>query len=125
MGITFKGFSTINQDKKFRLVDFELIKRDLLNSFLIREGTMPGRPDVGTNIWAYVFEPNDENVSAKIKNEVTRLVEMDPRLQLDSVNVKSIQNSVLVEVNVVILPDFEPAQLLLNFNEESQTVTIT
>ena len=33
---TFIGFNTINQNKQFTLVDFALIKQDLLNAFNIR-----------------------------------------------------------------------------------------
>ena len=54
---TFVGFNTINQFKKFTLTDFELIKRDLLNAFNIRQGQLPGRPGYGTVLWEYVFEP--------------------------------------------------------------------
>ena len=53
---TFIGFNTINQNKKFTLVDFELIKRDLLNAFNIRQGELVGRPAYGTSIWDFVFE---------------------------------------------------------------------
>jgi hypothetical protein len=45
---TFIGYSTINQYKKFTLTDGELVKRDLLNAFNIRQGTLPGRPDYGS-----------------------------------------------------------------------------
>ena len=41
---TFIGFSTIDQNKKFTAVDFDLIKIDLLNAFNIRQGELPGRP---------------------------------------------------------------------------------
>jgi hypothetical protein len=53
---TFVGFNTQNQYKKFTLVDFELIKRDLLNAFNIRQGQLPGRPAYGTILWDYLFE---------------------------------------------------------------------
>ena len=49
---TFIGFNTINQNKKFTLVDFDLIKIDLLNAFNIRQGELPGRPAYGTIITA-------------------------------------------------------------------------
>jgi hypothetical protein len=47
---TFIGFNTIDQNKKFTLLDFELIKRDLLNAFNIRQGQLVGRPGYGTVI---------------------------------------------------------------------------
>ena len=62
---TFVGFNTQNQYKKFTLVDFELVKRDLLNAFNIRQGQLPGRPEYGTVLWNYLFEnrqTNNENL---------------------------------------------------------------
>ena len=50
---TFIGFNTINQNKKFTVVDFDLIKIDLLNAFNIRQGELVGRPGYGTVIWNY------------------------------------------------------------------------
>ena len=48
---TFVGFNTQGQYKKFTLIDAELIKRDLLNAFNIRQGQLPGRPSYGTVLW--------------------------------------------------------------------------
>ena len=53
---TFKGFNTIGQTKKFTLVDFELVKRDLLNALNITQGQLVGRPGYGTMIWSYIFD---------------------------------------------------------------------
>ena len=58
---TFIGFNTINQNKKFTAVDFDLIKIDLLNAFNIRQGELPGRPGYGTVIWNYLFENRNTN----------------------------------------------------------------
>ena len=68
---TFVGFNTQNQYKKFTLLDFELIKRDLLNAFNIRKGQLPGRPDYGTILWDYLFENQVEAVTEDRKS--TRL----------------------------------------------------
>jgi len=68
----FKGFSTIDKDKKFTMTDRELIKRDLLNALLIRSGTLPGRPEVGTKIWDYLFDPNDSLTSNNVETEIRR-----------------------------------------------------
>ena len=53
---TFVGYSTINRNKQFTLVDDDLIKRDLLNAFNIRQGELVGRPGYGTIIWSFLFE---------------------------------------------------------------------
>jgi hypothetical protein len=41
--LTYRGFNTIGQTKKFRLTDLDLVKRDLLNHFQIRKGEHPIR----------------------------------------------------------------------------------
>lgn len=121
----FRGFSTINQHKKFSLVDLELIKRDLLNAFLIREGTMPGIPSYGTNIWSYVFEQNDASTKNLIEAEVTRIVNQDPRIELENVKISTVHNTVIVEMEVTILPFSDSELFFLKFNEESLSATIT
>ena len=53
---TFIGYSTIDQYKNYTVTDFDLIKRDMLNSLSIRQGEMPGRPEVGTTMFSLMFE---------------------------------------------------------------------
>jgi len=67
---TFIGFNTINQYKKFTLTDFDLIKRDLLNAFNIRQGQLPGRPAYGTVIWDFLFEPQTTQTQNGIEAEI-------------------------------------------------------
>jgi len=120
----FKGFNTIGQHKKFSLNDYELVKRDLLNAFNIREGEVPGRPDVGTSIWNYVFEPLDSITVSQIKDEVFRITGNDPRLKVDSVEVSTLDNNVIVEISAFVLTSAEVASLFLTFNQEYNAVTI-
>ena len=118
---TYTGYNTINQVKKFTLTDSELVKRDLLNSIMIREGEMPGRPEVGTNIWSYVFDPNTNDVVRKIKAEIQRLIDADPRIQAEEINVFAKDHNILIEMNVRILPsvDLEVINLIFDQNTNS------
>ena len=70
---TFIGFNTINQFKKFTLTDFDLIQRDLLNAFSIRQGELPGRPGYGTTLYDFLFENQVEQISQQIRAEVQRV----------------------------------------------------
>ena len=79
---TFIGFNTQNQYKKFTLVDFPLIKRDFLNALNIRQGQMPGRPQVGTSLWDNLFENQSDETNQSILNEIQRVAGLDPRMQL-------------------------------------------
>ena len=66
---TFIGFNTINQPKKFTLLDFDLVKRDLLNAFNIRQGELVGRPGYGCNLWNYLFENQTQEILRQLHND--------------------------------------------------------
>jgi len=121
---TYYGFNTIDQDKKFRLVDYELVKRDVLNSLMIKQGEKPGNPTYGTSIWNIIFEPQTDDVMRDIKQELQRTIEQDPRVKLDRINVYPEENGVLTELEVTVLPTTEQQRLTLFFNQESQTAEI-
>lgn len=101
---TFIGFNTINQFKKFTLTDFDLIKRDLLNAFTIRQGELPGRPQYGTVMWDYLFENQITELQRNIEAEVQRVCGGDPRLQVTQVAVFPQDNGFLLQLEVVIKP---------------------
>ena len=121
---TFKGFNTINQAQTFSLTDFNLIKRDLLNAFMIRSGEVPGRPDLGTDIWAYLFDPNDAQTNRALDKEVRKVIGMDPRLDLKKVDITQSHNTVIIEVAVIVQPNTSVEALILNFNTEAQSLNI-
>lgn len=101
---TFIGFNTINQYKKFTLVDFELIKRDLLNAFSIRQGELPGRPQYGTVMWDYLFENQISELQRNIEQEVQRVCGGDPRIQVNQVAVFPQDNGFLLQLEIVVRP---------------------
>ena len=116
---TFVGFSTINQYKKFTLVDFELIKRDLLNAFNIRQGELVGRPGYGTTIWDNVFENQTQETIRNITSEIERVAGGDPRIQVTSVEIFPQQNGMLIQLAVAVVPG-QTAQLLSVFFDQQQ-----
>lgn len=101
---TFIGFNTVNQVKKFTLTDFELIQRDLLNAFNIRQGELPGRPQYGTVMWDFLFENQIEELQNNIETEVQRVCGGDPRIQVISVQVYPQDNGFLLQLEVATVP---------------------
>lgn len=97
---TFIGFNTIDQVKKFTLTDFDLIKRDLLNAFNIRQGELPGRPSYGTVMWDFLFENQIEQLQRDIEREIQRVVGGDPRVQVSQLVVYPQNNGILVQLEV-------------------------
>lgn len=118
----FKGFSTIGKYKKFTLTDHELVKRDLLNALSIREGQLPGRPEFGTRLWNFIFEPNTPEMLRQISAELERIATYDPRIKLNDIVVTTEKNGVILELVVTIDPNINPEVLQLKFDEESNTV---
>jgi len=124
MVTVFKGFNTINQERKFGLTGFDLIKRDLINAFHIRQGEVPGRPDVGTNIWTYIFEPLTDETRSAITAEIRRVISQDPRLSIHDLQLFSGHHSVIVEVEVLVGTEVSPRTLALIFDERTHTVRV-
>ncbi len=120
----YKGYNTIGQTKKFTLTGRELVKRDLLNALSIRSGELPGRPGYGTSIWNYVFEPNVPEIQRKIVAELQNLIDADPRIEAEQIEVFSQDNNILIEMNVRIFPDVDLQSFNLLFNQEENSVRI-
>jgi phage baseplate assembly protein W len=116
---TFVGFNTQNQYKKFTLLDFELIKRDLLNAFNIRKGQLPGRPGYGTILWDYLFENQIEAVTEGIINEVQRVAGGDPRIYVNDIQIFPQMNGILIELQLSVVGGVN-AELLSVFFDQTQ-----
>ena len=120
---TYYGFNTIDQNKKFRLEDYELVKRDVLNSLLIKQGEKPGRPDYGTNVWNIIFEPMTDEIMREIEREIKRAVGQDPRIKIERLSVFPKENGVLIEIDVTVLSTTEVQRLTLFFDQNLNTVS--
>jgi phage baseplate assembly protein W len=123
MAITrYKGFSTIDQYKKFRLTDLDLIKRDLLNHFAIRKGEKLMNSEFGSIIWNLLFEPLTADVKALVDDDIQRVIGYDPRIRVDNVLVDQLDIGFQVQIELTVLPDNYSNVLSLQFNRELNTV---
>jgi phage baseplate assembly protein W len=146
---TYIGFSTINADKpkttnaipgsadgtggvvnpivygkKFRMLDNQLVIQDFVNALNIPLGQKVGQPGYGTTLWSFVFEPNDISTQRQIENEVRRVANLDPRLQLNYVNVYPRENGILIEVEMAVTPFNEALVLSVFFNQDTNIAAI-
>ena len=117
---TFIGFSTIDKFKKFTVVDFELIKIDLLNAFNIRQGELVGRPGYGTTIWDNVFENQTQETEQAITNEIQRVAGGDPRLYINSIELFPQVNGILIQIELTIVPSTDAERLSIFFDQEQR-----
>jgi phage baseplate assembly protein W len=109
---------------KFFLADSPLVIRDFLNALNIRKGEKPGKPEYGTTIWDFVFDPNTLDVQTQLVNEIRRIASQDPRIILNQANCYPQDNGILLEVELAISP-FNQAQLLsVFFNSNTNTAAL-
>ena len=120
---TFIGFNTINQFKKFTLTDFDLIQRDLLNAFSIRQGELPGRPGYGTALWDFVFENQVEQLSQQLRAEVQRVAGGDPRLTIDDIQIFPQENGILIQLQITVINTTNAEILSIFFDEQTRNAS--
>jgi phage baseplate assembly protein W len=123
MAQRFIGFNTQNQFKKFTLTDFELVKRDLLNAFNIRQGQLPGRPAYGTVLWDFLFENQVEASQQAIEREVQRVVAGDPRIFISQVVTFPQENGILIQVELTVTPSTDAERLSIFFDLQQRSAS--
>jgi len=120
---TYKGFSTVGRNFKFRLTDFELVKQDFINHLQIGKGEKLMNANFGTSIWDMLFENITEDLRIELTNEITRVAEYDPRIKLTNINVVEFEKGIQVELDVLYQGDINPVPLSLAFETATRTVT--
>jgi phage baseplate assembly protein W len=117
---TFIGFNTQGQYKKFTLLDGDLVKRDLLNAFNIRQGQLPGRPEYGTALWDNLFENQTSDTNQAIIQEIQRVAGGDPRLQITDVQIYTQENGMLIELEIAVVPSTDAERLSIFFDQQTR-----
>lgn len=114
----FKGFSTVSLDTEhYNLYDFDLIKQDLLNHFHIRQGERLMQPEFGTIIWDLLFDPMTDDIKNLILNDITTIVNYDPRISASSVNVSTYETGIQIECKLTFNPYNISQALKLRFDQ--------
>src|SRR5210317_1757109 len=103
-GKAYRGFSSVySNSNDWTLYDFELVKQDLINHFHIRQGEKLSDPEFGCVIWDLLFEPFTQETRTAIIENVTEIINYDPRLQARDVIVDTYENGIQVEASVTFI----------------------
>lgn len=117
---TYKGFSTVaGLSNSFSLYDLQLIKQDLLNHFHIRLGERLENPEFGTIIWDLLFEPLTDELKNLITQNITAIINYDPRLKADQIVVTTYESGIQVECVLTYFPYNIQEALQLRFDQEN------
>jgi phage baseplate assembly protein W len=124
MATMYKGFSTIGQNTKFRLTDFELVKRDVLNHFYIRKGEKLMNPKFGTIIWNVLHEPFTDDLKSLIQSDIKAIASYDPRVSFDNIVVTEFDQGIQILLELRYLQTNQSSLMNLQFNNNSRTLTL-
>ncbi len=120
VGRAYKGFSTVNQNTEgFALYDFELIKQDIINHFHIRQGEKLSDPAFGTIIWDMLYEPFTNKVKEAIIQNVTEIINYDPRVQVEEIIVDTYEAGITIDCTISYLPYNISEQLQFKFDQSA------
>jgi phage baseplate assembly protein W len=123
MANIYRGFSTAGKIRApYTLTDGELIKRDLLNELYSKRGERVMRPNYGVSIWDTLMNPLDDFVVQEIKDEVQRVVQKDPRVDLQEIFTEVLDHTIRVIVQLRYRPFLDEDTLFLEYARQDTEI---
>jgi phage baseplate assembly protein W len=119
---TYKGFSSSETNKNFKLYDIDLVKQDLINHFYIRKGEKLENPDFGTVIWDMLFEPFTPDVKEIIAKDVEAIINYDPRITVKEVQIDSTDQGMRIQAELIYKPFNITEKMTLNFDKNNSVI---
>lgn len=119
---TYKGFSSRETTRNYKLYDIDLVKQDLINHFYIRKGEKLENPEFGTVIWDMLFEQFTEQVKDIIAKDVEDIINYDPRISVNSVAVDSTEQGIRVQADVTYIPFNVNERMTFDFDKANSVV---
>jgi phage baseplate assembly protein W len=119
---TYKGFSSTEATKNFKLYDINLVKQDLINHFYIRKGEKLENPEFGTVIWDMLFEPFTPEVKEIIAKDVEAIINYDPRFAVTEINIDSTDQGMRIQADLVYIPFNINERMTLNFDKNNSVI---
>lgn len=120
----YKGFSTVNRYRGFRLTDTDLIKQDLLNHFNIRKGEKLSDPNFGSIIWSVLFDNLTDELRNLIIEDVKAVIKYDPRVRVNQVLVSEYEHGIQIECELITVNTNQLVQMNVQFDNSRTAATI-
>ena len=115
----YKGFSTADDTSLTnKIYDFNLIQQDIMNMFQTKKGERVMNPEFGTIIWSLIYEPFTNEVKQLISDDVTRILNYDPRVTPTQINITEAEYGLVIEATLFYKQQDVSQQMNLAFNKE-------
>jgi phage baseplate assembly protein W len=120
----YKGFSTANDlSMTNKIFDFDLIQQDIMNMFQTKKGERVMNPEFGTIIWSLIYEPFTADVKQLISEDVTRILNYDPRVTPTQINITDVDYGLIIEATLFYKQQDVSKDISLAFDKEIGVVT--
>jgi len=120
----YKGFSTADSTRlSSKIYDFDLIQQDIINIFQTRRGERVMDPGFGTMIWEMIYEPFTNDVKQRISDDITNILNYDPRVAPTRVNISEAEYGLLLEATLYYKQLDLTQDIKLGFNKDSGNIT--
>ena len=120
--LTYKGFSSNESGKNYKLYDIDLVKQDIMNHFYIRKGEKLENPEFGTVIWDMLFEPFTEDVKKIIAKDVEDIINYDPRITVNEIQIDSTDQGIRIQADIVYITFNINERMSFNFDKNNSVI---
>lgn len=115
----YKGFSTANDTSMTtKIYDFNLIEQDIMNMFQTKKGERVMNPEFGTIIWSLIYEPFTADVKQLISEDVTRILNYDPRVTPVQIDIREAEYGLIIESTLYYKQEDVTQSMSLSFDKE-------
>ncbi len=112
----FKDINEINET----VDELDAIKNSITNILMTPRGSLPGKPNFGSDLSKVIFSPLDGLITSVAKNYVREsLDEFEPRITLKKIQIKGIE-----EYNKVVIDIYFSYKNVNGINNESTSIPI-
>lgn len=118
----YRGFSSTEFKKNYKLYDFELVKRDLMNHFYIRKGEKLENPNFGTIIWDSLFEQFTPQLREEIAKDVERIINFDKRIKVESISIDSTEIGIRISASLIYIPENLKDNMVIEFDRRNSVI---
>jgi phage baseplate assembly protein W len=118
----YRGFNSKETTKNYKLYDIDLVKQDLMNHFYIRKGEKLENPEFGTIIWDMLFEQFTEEVKNMIAKDVEEIINYDPRMQVNEVQIDSTDIGIRIQADITYIPFNINEKMTFEFDKSTSSI---
>ena len=93
-----------------------------MNHFYIRKGEKLENPEFGTIIWDMLFEQFTEEVKNMIAKDVEEIINYDPRMQVNEVQIDSTDIGIRIQADITYIPFNINEKMTFEFDKATSSI---